>query len=376
MTYFRELDGIRAIAALSVLAFHLGLMPFGWMGVPVFFVLSGYLITRSLMRRPTVGQFLTSRARRLFPLLALYLTVNAALAFASGVSLDGYGWFVAGLGNYHIGTHDGAAPGGAVAHLWSLAVELQFYLLWPLAVFLVPRVWPVALAAILVAPVARAFILHTTANPYMALVSLPSCLDALGAGALIAAVRSPRTLALMGATGVALVALSLRGLSWDHLGTTTTFMPQGHLLLTGLALSTGLLVAQAHRLTALRWSPLVWIGKRSYGFYVWHFMAVLFVQSLDLSIWFTAPLALIFSLVAADISWRLIERPWLGSGHNLDAARRLTVACGIVERPERKLQEPTIVGRHDSLTDRVGLFDQIPKDVTGKPGRTAVMNDA
>lgn len=321
------LDGVRGIAALAVMAFHLGLLPIGWMGVQVFFVLSGYLITKSLIDRPgrPLLSFYGARASRLLPVMLVYLAANAALVLAVGGGLDGYGWILVGLGNYHIGLHGGAAPNGLVNHFWSLAVELQFYLLWPLVLIAFRRVWPLALVAMVVAPVARELILQSTGNPYLAVVSLPSCLDAFAAGALVAVAPRARYLALSAAVGVAVLLISMGGLSPADLLSPETWAPQHHMLLTGLALVAAPLISVAARLPVVGTPPLVWIGQRSYSLYVWHLLAIVGARSIGMPWAATALIALIASLVMADLSWRLIERPGMRSGQKLYAALQAAI---------------------------------------------------
>ena len=124
------------------------------------------------------------------PLYYAHLTVNAILSYAAGLSLAGYGWFVFYLGNHFIGETAPDTTGGVIGHLWSLAVEEQFYLFWPFIVFFSRRMWPFALAAVIAAPVFREAVLTVTGNPYLAIVTLPSCMDMLAAGALVALRRS------------------------------------------------------------------------------------------------------------------------------------------------------------------------------------------
>ena len=142
-TYYPELDGVRAIAAMMVIFFHMGQMgiplrgpiSFGQSGVDLFFVLSGFLITSILLKaRPEdwgeVRKFYVRRSLRIFPLYYGYLIV--ATIFGAGVT--GFYWVY--LQNYRIAM---GAPMGEVGHFWSLAVEEQFYLVWPFVVLFLPR---------------------------------------------------------------------------------------------------------------------------------------------------------------------------------------------------------------------------------------------
>src|ERR1700744_1968541 len=130
MPHIKSLDGIRAISVLTVVLFHLGLAPFGWIGVQVFFVLSGYLITGILMRAKAeasieyFGRFYWRRSLRIFPVYFVFLGF-AAFWFAS--FRDDWPWLVTYTADFaRLRGTDISAP---FVHLWSLAVEEQFYLI-------------------------------------------------------------------------------------------------------------------------------------------------------------------------------------------------------------------------------------------------------
>jgi peptidoglycan/LPS O-acetylase OafA/YrhL len=315
MPYVPALDGLRAVAILAVMFFHLGFLPIGWMGVPLFFVLSGYLITGILIRqrKQPLRQYLLTfywrRTLRIFPLYYAYLAVNAALCVAMSIPLDGYWWFVAYLGNHRIGNTMPDVPGGIIGHLWSLAVEEQFYLLWPLIVFFVPRLWAIAAATILAAPLVREAILVGTGNPYLAVLTLPSCMDMLAAGALVAIV--PRFLGPMALLGAAIVAWCAWQVPVSDFALTKLWAPEAHMLYTGLALLFAPLMHLAPRLRLLTWKPLVWTGRISYGLYMWHLLAFRAVHELDLGPIENAVCGLVLTVAVATVSWVAFERPIL-----------------------------------------------------------------
>jgi len=211
------LDGLRGVAVLLVLAFHfahidgeggtveralLGAARSGWAGVDLFFVLSGFLITGILLdARGTTGYFRAfylRRVLRIFPLYYAYLAILFFLlpALFPALEVKGatQGWLWTYLGNILFAREGGFQASPYTGHFWSLAVEEQFYLLWPFLVWLLPRR---RLAVLCVGLVAGAFVLRfaihrTTFNATAAYVLTPARMDALAMGALVAiAMREP-----------------------------------------------------------------------------------------------------------------------------------------------------------------------------------------
>ena len=148
----RSLDGLRGVAILLVLLFHcfeyLYLTGMGWMGVDLFFVLSGFLITRILLRtkseRGYFKNFYIKRTLRIFPLY--YLFIIACLVLSLVFNLERlnpirhyWGYFITYLQNFLFCSLNGFIPRFAMSHLWSLAVEEHFYLVWPLVVYFLPN---------------------------------------------------------------------------------------------------------------------------------------------------------------------------------------------------------------------------------------------
>ena len=136
MPHIKALDGIRALAILPVVFFHLGLLPVGWVGVQLFFVLSGYLITKILVAakendlRPYLSRFYWRRSLRIFPLYFVFLAI-AAISFSA--FREDWPWLVTYTANFaRLRETDLSEP---FVHLWSLAVEEQFYLVWPFVLY-------------------------------------------------------------------------------------------------------------------------------------------------------------------------------------------------------------------------------------------------
>jgi peptidoglycan/LPS O-acetylase OafA/YrhL len=208
MPHIPALDGLRAVAIAMVVAFHYGLLDCGWLGVQLFFVLSGFLITRILQaarEQPLghyLGRFWRRRALRIFPLYFGYLLLLSAVFVATGAPVafaDSALYLFTYTFNLTRPWLQQGSP--AFTHFWSLCVEEQFYLLWPLAVFfLAPRRLPqLAIAMIALAPVARLVLgdvwLRTLRVPFHvgdAIYWSPlGQMDALATGAVVAILRLP-----------------------------------------------------------------------------------------------------------------------------------------------------------------------------------------
>ncbi len=208
--HFAQLDGLRAIAVLAVLLQHflpkehllLRLLPWGDLGVHLFFVLSGFLITDILLRSRaettrhnqstvfTLRQFYARRFLRIFPLYYAVIAILCAFNYRS-IREDAV-WHLAYLSNVFLSFNANLSRLGHVAHFWSLAVEEQFYLVWPVLILVVPRrffPWLIG-ATLVIAPLFRLLASLIWPTNYLVRNWLPSsCLDTLGAGALLACCR-------------------------------------------------------------------------------------------------------------------------------------------------------------------------------------------
>ncbi len=371
------LDGVRALAIVLVLAYHLfpGLAPGGFVGVDVFLVVSGYLITALLLDehqrsgRIALGRFWRRRARRLLPALVVVIGVSAAVAaIVGGDVLVGIGWQLLGAATFS-SNWLAIAQGSSyleqtspelLRHAWSLAVEEQFYLLWPLALLallLLPRRrWRVLLPLGLAIASAVA----------MALVAGDPAVDGAGAstayystlthgfgllaGAALAIARSPLSSARerLGripapvADGIAVASALGIVAAASALAIDTAFAYRGGIAAVTV-LSVVLLLALDHprgRAAAIADAPLPrWIGERSYGLYLWHWPAIVLLSAALPSVersgpggWMLGLVALAASVALAAASYRWFEQPVRRHG------------LGVLRLPERRIGRLALVG--------------------------------
>lgn len=324
-SYVRSLDGVRGLAVLAVIYHHWvnsgGIVSGGVLGVTTFFVLSGYLITRILLvsRFKEAGtlaakmkRFYVRRTLRIFP---LYYAVLLASAVVSPQFRALWPWYVAYLQNIRMML---AGKLLFASHLWTLAIEEQFYLAWPLFVLTLGRRALGWMLVLLVAAAPLWRLIAATAlglSPVQVWLFTLSSLDALALGALLAWLpsvgRTPSSGVLggAGALGIALVAAQVF-LTWELV-----------LFRTGVALAAfagiGWLVQnQSGRLARmLSFGPLVYIGRISYGIYVYHLFvpsklgafARLLIHTGNSWIFATGCFAV--TVLVASVSWYFFEAP-------------------------------------------------------------------
>lgn len=334
------LDGVRALAVAGVVTYHVGAdwLPGGFLGVDLFFVLSGFLITGILLEqvsatgRIAFADFFTRRARRLLPALYLMLIAVCGWAFfvadpdqigdLRGAALAALfyvaNWFFIVTGQSYFAEMQGPSP---VEHTWSLAIEEQYYLVWPLLLLvLVRKVGPRTLTAIIavaiLASVALMAFTYDAGDPSVAYFSTFTRLHELLIGALVAwlvhrGLRMPDDARQTG--WLALVGIVAM------MGTVTDvgeFYYRGGSLLFCFAVAWLLLAIMGDttsrgtaRLFSLR--PVVWIGLISYGIYLWHWPLILWLtpQRTGLDGVTLAAVQIAATVIVAAASYYLVERP-------------------------------------------------------------------
>jgi len=307
ITYRPQLDALRTFAVASVLVSHYWLSEslVGHFGVRLFFVLSGFLITSILLQRGSTWAFYFRRAARLWP--AFYL----CLAFTLLVSPSGYyaswKWHAMQLTNVFLSRHGSWNLPWPSAHLWSLNVEEQFYLVWPLVIVATPRrMLPVVLSCIIaVGPVFRIVAGVFKLNEVAFTALPPSSLDALGAGALMAVWPSPAVYRLGLACASVLLLLSFVP-NFDGLW-------RYELIECGLVPVFCALVLGAYRgaFRPLQWKPLLAFGRISYGVYLYHLpvLALAIRLGVPANGYFTLIVCSAMTTVVAAFSYIFFERP-------------------------------------------------------------------
>lgn len=350
MQYRPEVDGLRAVAVLPVILFHAVpvLVPGGYLGVDVFFVISGFLITGLLIEdlsagRYSLARFYERRARRILPALLVVIAVTLVLAWALmlprgfGITARSAAAAAAFLSNVFFWQTTDYFDIDAIAqpllHTWSLAVEEQFYILFPL---LLAGLWRRVslramvgvLAALMLASLALAHWgagAHAKVNYFFTFSRFwELLLGAFGAFA----VRGGRAVASGGLAGAGLLAvlgsMALFGAATPHPGLLTLIPTLGALAVlvwggAGSAVARGLSLP-----------PVVGIGKISYSLYLWHFPVFSFAAAqgpISAEPWnIAAQIALTFGLSIA--SWRWVETPFRHVRPGQGPARALWVAAG------------------------------------------------
>jgi peptidoglycan/LPS O-acetylase OafA/YrhL len=282
-----QLDGLRAIAVLAVFAQHALKAPL-WMGVDLFFVLSGFLITGILLDRKARGQsyfgyFYARRARRILPPYLLLMVVSSLLfGFGWAKHWEWYAFFATNIGDAL-----GQSGHDSLNVLWSLAVEEQFYIVWPFVILLLPEralAW-VAAALIVAVPVLRAVATPWFDSFWPIYYLTPFRMDLLAAGALLAVAvrRNPnalqpfRPLAMLGFFA-ALAVLAWLHIHYPRFRAENTPLSNAALYSVSLVLCTSVVVIALQSqgiVKRLLCNPvLVYIGTISYTIYLTHFAGI------------------------------------------------------------------------------------------------------
>ncbi|MDR5854145.1 acyltransferase family protein [Caballeronia sp. LZ062] len=335
--YRKDIDGLRAIAVASVLLFHAfpSLLPGGFIGVDIFFVISGFLITTILvgsleLNRFSITEFYSRRIRRIFPALIVVFLASFVAAWTMllpqdfiqfGTEMLAGAAFVSNFVLWHqAGYFDAASVTKPFLHLWSLAIEEQFYVVWPVALFLVWK-WNRRLAVMAVVATVFSFVACvalTMHDPVAGFYSPVSRFWELMIGALLSffmsstSVHSARRLVerfgtVVGATGLVLFTVGFVVLD-EH----RAFPGYWALLPT---VGACLVIAAGPQALLNRFvlgsRPMVWIGSISYPLYLWHWPLLVLgrrIPTFDAD-WRLRGGALVVAVILAWLTFKVVERP-------------------------------------------------------------------
>ena len=311
--YRPGLDALRGIAVLLVLADHMRFPPaaeWGAVGVTLFFVLSGFLITSLLLHEwRTTGHldlvaFYRRRALRLLPALLVVCAAVTAVYVTTGHAsrvLPEVGGALSYMANW---LRIAGVDMGVMSHTWSLAVEEQFYVAWPLVLLLIGR-WrlaiPVMLAALVLVATTRAALTVTDVGELRLRTGTDLNADALIGGCALAFFAAGRHVAappLVGYAGLAALAVAL-GAGYANLVESAGMVAS---MVAGVLLVWYLSTAE---LAGLPWTPVAAIGKISYGVYLWHAPVLAVMPNASAVTAFSAIVAI------AAASYRFVEVPFL-----------------------------------------------------------------
>ena len=411
LTHEPALDGLRGVAVLAVVVFHMNRLQGGFLGVDLFFVLSGFLITSLLLaearQRDGIGlrAFWARRARRLLPALWLLLVGVAGLMLVytpeaqrylfrdDALATLGYvaNWERLGASSSYWDIFSHQSP---LDHMWSLAIEEQFYLVWPLVTVLLlvlggsreghaRRVGRVALGGAVISLIWLA-VSYSATDTNWAYYSTPTRLGPtlLGAALAAAAIGRPRRKSAPEsvwdvAAGTALAVMAILVFAVD--GIDATYY-RGGLAVFALAACvviravTGGPPGKAAGLLSL--TPLCWLGAISYGVYLWHWPVIVYLtpQRTGLDRWAVDVLRFGLTLLLATVSYLLVEQPIRRGalrGRRLYAASGAALAVTLGAALVATSGEPEAVAAPDtevaggSLTD--ADLDGIDNDLVAVP---------
>jgi peptidoglycan/LPS O-acetylase OafA/YrhL len=411
LTYRADVQGLRAVAVLLVVVFHAGLpLSGGFVGVDVFFVISGYVIGAMLFRQLEGGapfsfvSFYTRRMRRLLPALA-FLLVSVAILATVLLSPFGpqqaTGTTGAAAALFYANVQLGTAPFGgyfalpaktnALLHTWSLSLEEQFYLVVP-AVLVVARLVlgrlgprryrrPVAAMSLLVA-ITASFALSCyasfapdtgplagrTLDRDFAFYFPMSRAWEFGIGVFVAFAataltrRARRFAAVLGAAGLALIVIGAVGITattpFPGVAALIPVIGTALVLVAGLASTSGVTAALGAR-------PLVWIGDRSYSWYLWHWPLMVFAAAMWPRHHWVVALAALASLVPACLSYRYVETP-IRFNDRLTGLRIVALMIACVTVPVAAFVGLRQVGRAQANTSAARSFAEANRPRFGR----------
>ncbi len=322
-----ELDGLRGVAILAVLCVHCGLLPGGFLGVDIFFALSGYLITGILHKEYRaqgtirLGRFYARRALRLFPALYLYVAVcliwglyTTLYSIPSWIAISSVLLYVSNWISVSFPASSTLTPLGPLDHTWSLSIEEQFYLTWPIALM---AMMELTLKRRVIAGI---LVLFAIGSFYLRLTHHDGTLahaDGLLLGCACALVKADVFKWEAGLRRAAAVACWVVAFLFLAVPQANSLLYRISVFAASVATSIVLLAFSASPAPILRGAlttpALVYLGQRSYSLYLWHYPFSKYLLTADFQFPFAvkAAMTLSASFLVAELSYRIVERPFL-----------------------------------------------------------------
>jgi len=377
LTYRADIDGLRALAIIPVVLYHAGIPGFGggFIGVDVFLVISGFLMASLISADIAHGnfslvRFYERRVRRIFPALfavlaascvaAWFLLMPAELEYFAR-SLKAAALFTSNIQfEKESGYFDIGAQMKPLVHTWSLAVEEQFYILFPLLLATISRFAPRLTVSILIGLLTASFVasawvvFHSPVEVFYLLQfrAWELLIGALLAFNVIPVLQRPIIRASLAAGGIFLIAVAVFGFS------ERTLFPGPAALLPCLGAALVIYAGdeQGPASRCLRSRPMVFVGLISYSLYLWHWPIIVFSRVMagrELSL-FHGGLIVVVSFIIAAVSWRFIEQPFRGRGSSV---RRRPLFAGAA------MMVIAVVGLGNYVAHHDGVPSRLPADV-------------
>jgi len=331
-----DIQGLRAIAVLAVIIFHTNKdwLPGGFVGVDIFFVISGFLITSIIFHKKQSNTFIfksfyQSRIKRIVPAY-LFLLVIVAICLAIPLTTQDFGFFKDSLikslyfasNHYFARFGDYFAPNAhelPLLHLWSLAVEMQFYLLLPALLIFSPTKYLKTIVSILIAALTlyACYQLTIETQQQKAYFSLITRIPEFLIGSFLALSPQKKSMSTEVSNSISGLGLALIFSSFFLINESTSFPG---LWALPPCLGTAMLIAthHSHINRVISCAPIVWIGGLSYSLYLWHWPILSTIRYCTQSYELSFPLIILFSLLTfsfAYISYRWIESPSRKKNH-------------------------------------------------------------
>lgn len=360
LTYRPDIDGLRAVAVLLVVGFHLGFTRLrgGFVGVDIFFVISGYLISSTILHdfefsSFSARSFYERRIRRIFPALFFMLLVISVFAYVYFLPTE-LEHFAASLissigsvSNIYFFNQSGyfEAPAATkpLLHTWSLAVEEQFYIVFPLLLLAIRRLFPRRLTLSIVVLTIASFLASAFGAfryPSIAFYMLHTRAWELLLGTILSLKLLPRIQGLIARNVTALIGLGLTAFAAVRFSSGTPFPGVAAL---APCLGAAMIIAAGESGTsavgkALSFRPIVFVGLISYSLYLWHWPIIVFQRVASVLLKGTSEtvvkiVALLVSLVIGTLSWKYVELPFRSGHLRLSGPRLFKVAAAAAMVP-------------------------------------------